>query len=151
MYTSHFYIVLCQLWTLCDVSLRVIVFVYQIELVHFRALWSAVETCNWLSCLLIAIEHIMQISSVIFVTCHRPSVCSHVCLPVWNIAAHNGRNFVSFIWDKFTKVFFKIPHFGKSNEYARRYVVRPEHIWHVGDVSTNISPIECGDRLLIRR
>ena len=38
MYTSHFYIVLRQLWTLCDVSLRVIVLVYQIELVHLRAL-----------------------------------------------------------------------------------------------------------------
>ena len=151
MHTSPYDIVLCQLWTLCDVSLRVIAFVYFIELVHLRALWSTVETCYCLSCLLISIEHNMQISIVIFVTCHRPSVCSHFFLPVWNIAAHNGQNFVTFIRNKFTKVYWKIPHFGKSNEYAGRYVVRPEHIWHVGDVSRNISPIECVDRLLIHR
>ena len=91
----------------------------------------------------------MRKSIVVFVTCYRPSVCSHVCLQLWNFAAHTGRNFVTFILDKFTKVYWKIPHFGKSNKYGRRYIVRSEHIWHICDVSRNFSVLGCVDPLLI--
>ena len=38
MYTSLCYIVLRQLWTLCDVYLFLLMFVYQFELVDLRAL-----------------------------------------------------------------------------------------------------------------
>ena len=38
IYTSLFYIVLHQLWTLCDVYLFLLMFVYQFELVDLHAL-----------------------------------------------------------------------------------------------------------------
>ena len=91
----------------------------------------------------------MEKSIAVFVTYHRPSVCRHVCLPVWIIAVNTGRNFVTFIWDKFAKVYGKILHSGKWNEYAGRYIVRPEHICYVYDVSTIIFVLLFGDRLLI--
>jgi hypothetical protein len=147
MYTNLYYIVLRQLRALCDVYLFVLMFVYQFELVDLRALWSAVETCYGLSCLLIAIEHNRKIGFYIYYV--SPFV--RLCLPVWNMAAHTGRSIVEFILEKFTKVYWKIPHFGKSNEYAGRYIVRPELICHLCDLSTNISVLGCGDRMLILR
>jgi len=88
---------------------------------------------------------------VTFITCHRPSVCRHVYLPMWNIADHTGRIFVTFIRYKFTKVYWNIPHFGKQKEYAGRYIVIPEHIWHDCEINTNISVLWCVDRLFIFR
>jgi len=55
-------------------------FVYRFELVNLRALWSAVETCYGLSCLLIAMEHKCESLMLhLLRDTVRPSVGTSVC------------------------------------------------------------------------
>jgi hypothetical protein len=150
MCTSLWYIVFSQMWTLCDVSLSMLMFLCTsmswFICVHYDLLLKLVMgfRASYLLSNTICKNRLLYLLRVTV----RPSLGTSVC--------HCGISQLTIdgiLWRlcgiNLQKCFVNFPHFGKSNEYAGQYIVRPEHIWHVCDLSTNISSLGCGDRLLI--
>jgi hypothetical protein len=124
------FFVLCLLW--CDYCICVPVWASS-----FACRVLCCWICCGLSCYLIAVSK--QFAKIDSYFCYViPSIRMHDCLPVWNIAGHTGRNFVTFILDTFTKVYWNKQHFGESIEHAGQFIVRSAHIWYVWNISTNI-------------